>query len=55
VTAEDDLFGMLDIARYSARHIRGARLLVYPAGGHLLVGHTQAQARLLAGFLPVAR
>lgn len=55
VSAADDRFGTLDNARYSASRIRGARLVEYANGGHLLVGHTQAQGRLLAEFLGAAR
>jgi pimeloyl-ACP methyl ester carboxylesterase len=39
IGAENDLFGLFEGARYTAEHIRGARLLAYPNGGHLLVGH----------------
>jgi 2-hydroxy-6-oxonona-2,4-dienedioate hydrolase len=51
VSAPDDLFGTLDGARYTARCIPGARLVEYPSGGHLLVGHAAKQAKLFAEFL----
>lgn len=55
VSSPDDLFGTLDNARYSAEHIRGARLVEYAGGGHILVGHAQAQRKLLADFLQAGR
>ncbi|MDP3547287.1 MAG: alpha/beta hydrolase [Phreatobacter sp.] len=38
VAAEDDLFNTLPAARHLARAIPQAELIVYPAGGHLLLG-----------------
>jgi len=39
VSAEDDLFGTYDVARYTAGQIPGARFIGYAEGGHILVGH----------------
>ena len=39
ISARDDGFGTYASARYSAEHIRGARLLGFERGGHLLLGH----------------
>ena len=38
VSAEDDLYGTLAGAKYAAEHIPGARLIVYPTGGHAWLG-----------------
>lgn len=51
VSAEDDLFGTFDGARYSAAHIPGARFIGYPSGGHLWVGHHRELMFELAAFL----
>jgi len=39
VTSEDDGYLTVDGARYTAAHVPGARLIVFPSGGHMLVGH----------------
>lgn len=39
ISARDDGFGTYESARYSARHIPGARFLGFERGGHLLLGH----------------
>jgi pimeloyl-ACP methyl ester carboxylesterase len=51
ISAEDDLFGTLDGARYTAEQIPGARSVAYPSGGHLLVGRQQEVAAEIAAFL----
>lgn len=51
ISAEDDLFGTWDAARYTAGELRDARLRGYPAGGHLLVGHTDEVAAEIESFL----
>lgn len=51
VSAEDDLFGTFDGARYSAEHIPGARFIGYPSGGHLWVGHHNELMAELVTFL----
>jgi 2-hydroxy-6-oxonona-2,4-dienedioate hydrolase len=38
ISAADDLFGTIDVARYTAERIPRARFIGYPSGGHLLVG-----------------
>ena len=38
VSAEDDLYGTYERARYTAGEIAGAIFVGYPTGGHLLVG-----------------
>jgi pimeloyl-ACP methyl ester carboxylesterase len=44
VSARDDLFNTAPAAEFAAGKIRGAKLIVYGAGGHLLVGRG-AEAR----------
>lgn len=49
ISAQDDLYGTYDSARYTAEHVPNARLVAYPAGGHLLVGHdTEALAEIVS-------
>jgi 2-hydroxy-6-oxonona-2,4-dienedioate hydrolase len=51
ISAADDLFGTLDGARYTVEHVPGARLIAYPSGGHLWVGHHDELVDQLAAFL----
>ena len=51
ISAQDDLFGTYDVARYTAAEIPGARLVGYPSGGHVWVGHHDAVMREIAAFL----
>ncbi len=51
VTAEDDLFGTLACARYTAARIPAARLVAYPTGGHLLAGRSGDELARVAAFL----
>jgi pimeloyl-ACP methyl ester carboxylesterase len=51
IAAEDDLYGTFPSARYTAEHIPGARLVRYPTGGHLLLGHWQDTYTQVVGFL----
>jgi pimeloyl-ACP methyl ester carboxylesterase len=41
VSAQDDLYGTYERAKYTAAEIPGARFVGYPTGGHLLVGHSR--------------
>lgn len=51
MSAQDDLFGTLPAARFTAEHIAGAELMVVETGGHLLAGcSAQVRARI-ADFL----
>ena len=54
ISVATDLFGTLDIARYTAGEIPDARLLTYPDGGHLWVGHHEAMSGAIADFIAVA-
>jgi pimeloyl-ACP methyl ester carboxylesterase len=51
LSVADDLFGTQDGARYSAEHIPRARLISYPSGGHLCVGHQEEVMTEIANFL----
>lgn len=51
IAAEDCLYGTYDGARFSAEHIRGARLSSFPTGGHLWVGHHDEVTAEIAKFL----
>lgn len=53
IAAEDDLFGTYKGGRHTAEHIPGARLVGYPTGGHVLVGHGNDVRSELARFLEV--
>lgn len=54
ITAQDDLFGTFDGARYTADHIPRARFVSYASGGHLLVGRYAEQAGEISAFLQTA-
>jgi pimeloyl-ACP methyl ester carboxylesterase len=55
LSAQDDPLDTLPAAEFTARRIRGARLVTYETGGHLLAGR-EAQARsAVRGFLAKAR
>jgi pimeloyl-ACP methyl ester carboxylesterase len=41
----------LPAAEYAAAHIPGARLIVYPTGGHLFIRHSTDVRNAVAGFL----
>lgn len=51
VSVEDCLFRTARAARYSADHIPGARLVSFPEGGHLWVGHQDQVMAEIASFL----
>jgi pimeloyl-ACP methyl ester carboxylesterase len=51
VSAEDDLFGTLPAARFTAEHIAGAELMVVASGGHLLAGRSEEIRARIANFL----
>ena len=51
LSAADDAYGTYDGARYSAEHIPHARLISYPTGGHLLVGHYKEGMSEIVSFL----
>ncbi len=47
----DDLFGTCDSARYTASQVPGARLLEFPAGGHVWIGHDEEVADAITAFV----
>lgn len=51
LSAEDDLYGTFQNARYTAEHIPGARFVGFPTGGHLLLGHWKEACVQVIGFL----
>ena len=50
----DDPYGTFDSARYTAAHIPHARLVGYPDGGHLWLGHQNEVVSEVLGFLRTA-
>ena len=54
-TSSDDLFHTQPAAEYAAKHIPGAKLVVYPTGGHLLIGHSADVRRTVAEFIDQTR
>jgi len=55
ISAEDDLYGTLPGARFTAEHIPDAQLHVFPTGGHLLVGRTDEVRKVVREFLEQVR
>jgi pimeloyl-ACP methyl ester carboxylesterase len=51
LTVSDDLFHTQPAAEYAAARIPGAKLIVYPTGGHLFIGHTADVRNAVAAFL----
>jgi 2-hydroxy-6-oxonona-2,4-dienedioate hydrolase len=54
LTSSDDLFHTQPAAEYAAAHIPDAKLVVYPTGGHLLIGHSSDVRSVVAAFLKQA-
>jgi pimeloyl-ACP methyl ester carboxylesterase len=51
ISAEDDLYSTAAGARYAAEQISGARLVMFPTGGHAWLGHDAAVRHEVATFL----
>lgn len=51
ISAKDCGYGTYEPARYTAGHVRGARFIGYPSGGHLLVGHEEEVETEITAFL----
>ncbi len=51
LSCEDDLFGTAANARLLAERILGARLTVFPTGGHIWLGHDDDVADRIAAFV----
>jgi 2-hydroxy-6-oxonona-2,4-dienedioate hydrolase len=51
VSAEDDRFGTAATARDIAAVVPDARLVIYPSGGHIWIGHDEAVAEEVTRFV----
>ncbi|OGT59638.1 MAG: hypothetical protein A3E01_04005 [Gammaproteobacteria bacterium RIFCSPHIGHO2_12_FULL_63_22] len=51
ISAEDDRFGTAGTSKAIARQMPSSRLLLFPNGGHVLLGHDAASAREIAQFV----
>jgi pimeloyl-ACP methyl ester carboxylesterase len=51
ISAEDDLFGTAATARLIAAAIPGARLVIFPEGGHIWLGHDADVTREIAAHV----
>lgn len=54
ISAEDDLYKTLPVARHAAELIPNAKLLAFETGGHLLLGHSTEVFDAVADFLVAA-
>lgn len=51
LSAEDDRFGTAPTARAIARRVPGSRLVIYPTGGHIFLGHQRDSGAEIARFV----
>ncbi len=51
ISAEDDRFGTANRARYIAANVPDGRAIIFPTGGHALVGHYTDALRESTSFL----
>jgi pimeloyl-ACP methyl ester carboxylesterase len=51
ISAEDDRFGTAATSKVIARQIPSAQLLLFPTGGHVLLGHDAQSANTIARFV----
>jgi pimeloyl-ACP methyl ester carboxylesterase len=51
ISAEDDRFGTASRARYIAARVHGGRAIIFPTGGHALVGRYGDALREITSFL----
>jgi 2-hydroxy-6-oxonona-2,4-dienedioate hydrolase len=51
ISAQDDLYGTYENARFIARHVPRCRFVGYRTGGHMLVGHNDEAIATVIGFL----
>jgi pimeloyl-ACP methyl ester carboxylesterase len=51
VSVADDLYGTYSAARYTAKHVPGARFIGYSRGGHIFAGHQDHLIEEIAAFL----
>ena len=51
ISAEDDRFGTAGTSKTIAKQMPSARLLLFPNGGHVLLGHDEESARAIGQFV----
>jgi predicted alpha/beta hydrolase family esterase len=51
ISLEDDRFQTAAAARHIARSVAGAKLIIYPSGGHVFVGHATEVFKEVVAFL----
>lgn len=51
ISSADDRYGTMRSARFVAQQIGGSRLIAYPTGGHVLIGHGEHAAQQMDDFL----
>jgi pimeloyl-ACP methyl ester carboxylesterase len=51
ISFADDLYGTFEGARYTTEHVREARFMGYPSGGHVWIGHQDEVLDEVIGFL----
>jgi pimeloyl-ACP methyl ester carboxylesterase len=51
LSAADDRFGTAPTAEAIAKRVRGSRLIIYPSGGHIFLGHQEDSAAEAARFV----
>lgn len=51
ISLEDDRFQTAAAARHIARSVAGTKLIIYPRGGHVFVGHATELFKEVAAFL----
>ncbi len=55
ISAEDDRFGTASRAKYIAANVPDGRAIIFPTGGHALVGHYADALREITSFLPTVQ
>jgi pimeloyl-ACP methyl ester carboxylesterase len=51
ISAQDDRFGTAGTSKAIAKQMPSAQLLLFPDGGHVLLGHDEESARAIAQFV----
>ena len=51
ISAEDDRFGTASRAQYIAASVPDGRAIIFPTGGHALIGHSADALREITSFL----
>jgi predicted alpha/beta hydrolase family esterase len=54
VSADDDLYGTMKVARAAVTRIAGAEVLGFPTGGHLLIGRDAELWPYVSDFIVAA-